>query len=1787
MIMNTMTMDQEPGQLLAQGVEEDVKNGNLEEALIASPPTHSQWEREEKENSSMDGVTRGEASQISREEEAQKREQYWSRVLTGDPETVPAEVRTRAGADRLDEPEEERNYDLMTSLNRSWVVDHLGVGKEETLTHWGSLRADLARKLDVADDEHEVFTALSQEQADRPLRELARQTYAQAYEQALLGKKETPITADGMGEELSQGIRSIAAQATREGAAHRERLLPLSRRLASGMDAILAAERNPGMGIFPNWRVAAATPDLLMACNELADMEDQERARVYHIAAEMASHRYPKDKGTVSTAFRAIGRGIEDMKNGIFQAEGNFAAMLLSNAGWALREKKDGIWTRASAALDRRLRVSEEVRKLAQQEIQPLELEKDASAAERYLVDAAGAVPAAVAANCGGGGFAALTLSGVGQAVAEARQRAPEGSLHLQMAAGLIGGALQAGIYVGMSRVGGRLLEQNIARFARAKGMKGYSLASLKGLKDLSIENAKLLLAGKAAESASLGLQELAARLEDKSSHINWKEYGKNLMDLDANLRQSAMNLPLILIGSGRAALRHFRSSKQVLGDGSRLLDWGIEERVKDAIMAEPNLFRKGEMLREALSGSRRWSGVNFIEEAWKSLRLLNDEHGEPFKDAASVRDFLSLPPAGERVSRMEVKELSLPAPEPLAEQPQSRSQTLSSSKKQLPLALRMWDEWYQKANAPLLSSQKVSPTIPDGKRMLRSYQELSTQKLPAVAAERKAAPLFSPYETPARQELLQECVDWAQRFSYRFLTNTCTVDVLSRQRGSEATMRQDAEGLRQSLLGEVGKSVLRSVMGIPRSEATGSIADFMSGHYNKLLGQEMGNEWLKKVPDSSITHMRELAFLGREGLNKQDLPEYREVLDQVVGLSHCSEMLYRLLPQTEEFQAALGQGMTHLQAYAYMLEKHLGYDPRLVKDYPQIEPLSPVSEKEATRNQEIFERYRKLTGHGLEKVQGEDGGEYWHVLLPDGRYTHWHRDPSDAIRELISQAALVFMPYAEGQPVYGKSTGNSDSRTTFSGFEQLNSVALEDLHSFWKSNAGRAQLGLDLQRMRQIMRGLYRGDGVTPLIYDTPQKGSHYTVDLFSVASPMAMLQAHFLVYWRRMLNSGWVSVEDAGNYLLKQGYLTKEQLDQIIEIGAQKPAPSGPNIPLNTPPPPRDIYGMQMAMADQMGRFFADCCLSDMQRSPLPQSVKAWFALAPFYTPDEATRKHYVKNPTVLSGDETRGLRRWGNHHTALKFQSFADHLEQMRNRLPGADDAFFQEHWKMALGDDSRQNQEQAWCYHQAGREVLHSVSQSHWNMMRSPGRAWELMTEEERQDLRNNVESICRQEAPPQYWEDEARGEAGDVVESAIRNLDEVLKDYPELHQYSLDHENRLWRLTLEKELPKIRFSEPAPWPEPEPSELGGYRVERLNEMPSFLEEDSRVLPALALLDAMRSYVTDIPYPTWGGIVWKGRVYGGLHGLKPPTIDRLWETHEPMKGVLDLLGLYKALGKPIQNCGVEVPGLSLSDLNHRILDNITIYRDIEDPLRSFRLMPGDLESAQPAARHPYLIHSIAGSFLRVRRMVRDESDLREIYRPLKGFRRTKGYNLAPEHEHYCSRINIENVLSKLITFDRSALVEHEQPKSMEPMDELMMRLFEDTGFSLSLERIMPENLTPGQMQALKLARAMLLATYGVNTEESYKPLGEFCRELRESPKKKELLIDTLSHSREGYHGRMKEYEEERELQPPPEPLTPEQLKSRRGRKPSKDFPSWKATYGLNYRRKQKEKKKSGWR
>ncbi len=1690
------------------------------------------------------------------------RQQYWRSVLTGSPETVPDAVRGRAGLGDAALSDEQEEYRLLSAINRSWAVDHLGLSREEVRSGWARLRSNLARRFKVADDEQELFAALSLEAQDAPRRERVTSLYEAHCRAALLGR-EAPAMEPQTGDEQLPFLEGLALEAQRKGRELRRRHLPLAREVAEGLDVFAGMEEDS----FSAPRVFSGMPGFARAVDALAEMDEGTRQLVYAIAQEEYRRAHPqKAESFYRTLRRSVARGATGLGIGMGQAVANMAVATMNSAGSALGQEWGRPLREGAQALDRRARMVEELRGLLYEEVHPIRLREDAGLAGRLAVDAAGTVPAAIVACCGGAGFASLGFSAMGEAVAAARQRAPEGSQALQYLAGMVGGAVQAGIYAGMSRVGGQLLSNSISRFARSrgKGACGYSLASLGVLGAMVAEEGKLLLAGKAAHAAGLASQELAARVEQTASNINWKEYGDNAQDIELILREAAMALPFLLIASGRVALRHFRSRDAVLGDGHALQKWGIDEATRDTIMKEPDINRAGELLRDALRGSRRWSfPALYLPEAMQALRLLNSDYFYGFKDPKVVADFLRLPAESSLVPRPPFARLSADNPEHvklLQERHLSGEKVDKVNRRRLALALQLWDEWAQKAH--------LVPMPPGAGELMRQRAQARRSGMPDYGlastpgrenALREPIPtelrrriygietdlpgnLYLNYARPGsyyhghaeefRMPMLRDRIAEIHNLCYRALLISFPLDTLSHSTRDINQLRQAAELGRASLLEAVGRSVLRRATGVSEPEALDELDGSVTRYFMRRRYAPYAPGWMSRVPTEYTGKLAEYAR-ATHGQELEDAPdELKAAFGISLGLRACSRALFELLPGNPDFQTALARGLTPAAAYLHLLSRELGIelaDAAGVKE--MLEPFGRQAsdmENYTRRNEAAFEHYRRFTGCNLESSgKTEDGTLLWRVRRPNGRYTRWHAQKSDAINDMVANSSFTFMPFSadltggfgELKPEgYDLNLAHKASAWQFTGYDNLCRFALRDLASAWVESAPFTLPGMSLAPQRTfISLGGRKPEHGARLSEGEGEKPTEMWVDTYSVSSPLRLAQARFHTYWWRQLNSGLLSAERAGEELVRLRVISPEEWARVQRIAEPLSMPRGRNIPLRLTPPP-DILGRNRALTAHLTDFSLRYLTANLDEMPLPPSVIEWFRLAPLCPllpgrlPGNARR--------LRMKEENELYTCYHNRLAARELRAAAPGIEAMRLAVQHGEmeDSPLVEHFRRAVGLNRSLNMEQGWCARICGPDALMAASPAFLHLMERPVEGWQAMDELARDSLRRHISAVCRDVPTDEAMEAEGRGETPDYVELALQNLQDVLHDYPHLHDYNVipptaaDAENP--QLTAEQIMigdPGIPLREEAsarsgyPLPdeyrmafapaetEIEPIYTGGSLKHATMSPARYyltgeIRNDSRVLPAVCLLRQLRSYLSELPYVRREGIQWKGELYGGHRGKRPPGLDDSWMPETPLRGLLPLLHRLDEIRTSTGSCyrayGVELPGLG-EEVNLQPFSNITLYRHLGNPSKLCRLMPGDSTEQLPAARAPYVVQSIAGISMDGKRTVSGEvaPQVQNTIKPLEIFYpQATRMGLAATRERNC-RAHMERALNVLL---ETRVMPPGAPIHLDGYDKLcamVIRLVEDSGFSRSLHGLSPQDLTSGQVYTLRLAGAMV--------------------------------------------------------------------------------------------------------
>lgn len=1642
--------------------------------------------------------------------------QYWNLLLTGDLSTVPEEVRHKAGADDKTLPSDERDYRLAGSINRSWVVDHRNKNREEVSAAWPDLRREMAEELGVADTENEVYAGLSLRHSEEPLREQVRRLFRSNYEAALKG--ETPELPEEEEERRVCETAQVHAQQTRED------YLPIAESVSEGWSAIKAMESN--VSSLPDFITGA--PGLWQAVHTLAEMEPDERHKVYAVARSLQSAEklQPQAESLGQAMLHGIRRGSDDVRHYMLQGVGHIAAAGTQLLAEAFDRPE---LRRAAEFTDKRLQVLHELRRVAQDEIFPITLEGESSFMEKLAVDVAEAVPGVVLSFAGGAGFGCLALCSTGAAVAEARKRSPETDHNLQTVAGLTAAALQTGICMGMNRIGGDALNRTINHFAKARhaGFKGYSLAALKSLGSLSREAVADLLGGKISNFAEQGLQELASRVDGVASNIDWKELGSSELAVDTLLREAAMNLPYYLIGSGRAALHHFRAPQALLENTAVLEKWGIDEAARRHIMEQPDIHARSQALTQALCTSRRWGGAGMLAEALRALRLLNTETHRVFNDEQDVRSFLNLPADSAARKAPDPPERDLSTPEALREVNllmNGRNTELPNAQQLVPL-IRLWDEWNYKAQG-----EKIRQPENFQERVNR-YLEFNKDKRQALPREYRVDGFYTPYRAELVRHVVNDQMQEITNLSYQYLMNTESLDSLRHSYKTEKIARARTESKRQELVGHFCAALESAVRTGDAETALKSFSSFLEKKYTERRRLSAhAPTWMRKAQIRDFENGYETA---RRKILKYDRKKPRELWETyriMLGLRTCAEVLLDVIPHSADFQELLNLGYSPEDSFTHLLRREM--QGNYAEEIWNPQKLGATQRNDVDNmqrlagNKNAVGRYMLLSGHRMESSPDGSGKTLWRMTRPDGTKTPWFPSQTMVANSLAGNARTLFLPTGRGLLLdnirnsyrytpQGKGSFHAvfmypPQPRKFTGFDLLASTASRDLCSLWLGDSTLYPVGLEFAaNMKKWNK--FRGAAMQHSMKAIPGGNDGYLVKLRRTETPLSLARTRFRIYWLRQLSSGWVEPEQVARVLVDSGTMSPDTLEEVMTLGRDKKILLNKKKPevrrkLLREYPDGIIPGNKDKVRSELANRMADLnvlhMLANLPSAKLPDSVREWFYNCAFSgkAPEsQSFERGHVRRINRASADEVKRMIPQVVHFRKLGQKSELDAM--MRD----------------AYEPNEARRYEQGWCFSVGGESAFRSAGQSHWNLLDDPARGWKLLTQEESGALNEQIRDVCQGRDP----------------EAALQELSEVLREYPGLRAYASDARlgGQVKRLNLAP-IPSVNIAEPV-YTLTESAEIfrpvvvkKGFTVEEQAGLPPEWQADSRVLPALQLLTELRRSITQAPYADEQGIWWKHERYGGMDGKRPDGIDERWE---PETGLAAFMEFYKrtaamqdadGANEPLKVCGVSLGGIRPGDIDSSTLDNVTVYRSSRMPEHQVRLMPGEPNASNPYQRKPYVVHTADGIPLFANNMARYEPKIMQTFKPLNTFKSDveRAYDFAANHrwrkghmEHYLTDL-LENRTRTTESWERS-------DESRINNLELFMQMFQDSRLSYYLVKQNPATLTRGEALAAELGRLMLLAEFGTNRELHVQELVNFCSKLRTSQLDKELLQTTL--------------------------------------------------------------------
>ncbi len=1679
--------------------------------------------------------------------------QYWDKVLTGKLENIPDPIRQAAsgGQDKARSPEE-NDEQLLRTINQSWAADHLGKSRHEVKEKWEEIREALSDDRMISSEEEELFYSLSDEQEKTKYQDISYDLYDKGYEQGLTS--DTPQAWNAYLSKEKEDIDSAkhavvdsyAQAAFQKGAEAREKLLPIARTLSEGIEMMVSSEHR----IFSPEQIVDSAASAQKAASQLRRLSKEERDMVYHLCLlERQKFQKGEAKQDVATQlWRSAKRGGQNVGFNLGLGAMHLGSAAMDSAGKLLDENFGTELQSSAENIDLRARVAHEIRNLAQQQVAPLYIPEDTPLAEQFLIDMSGVVPSAAMGFGGALAWGTLIGSGVGASVSEARERNVEGDIALQNAAGLIAAGIQESIAFGFTRVGGRVFEKSLSQFmkAKGKGARAYSLAALRSSGIASAETLKMALEQKAGNLSDLGLHELAAQIDKTNSNIDWKSYGENLGDIEINMREAAMNLPYLLIGAGRAQLQHFENAHALKNNPALLESWGIPDEGIERIMNEEKLPRANEILREALLDGSRWGGAEFAKKAKQSLQLLNEDYFKDFNDDEIVADFLELPSSVKNIPKSIPTGVISDDP-PDIDALQLKHGPIKGSNLRLGKALQYWDYMWERANLDrhLPESMKNSSAAARTAYIHRVLRERHNKRLTNYRQGIPTVPLrlyrgfFNPTAERERRLLLSDYVAELRDTSYQFMLNINPVDYLMRDAQSLKTMVKKREKVRRRHIMRVAAEVLHRALGRSKADSVESIRWQFNEFYRHYRTYSIMGRWAKEVDVFRFKSLEKYAHYSPEQIEEINLPdEFFQAAHTLFGMERSVDAFYELIPQMDDFQRLIAIGKTPAQAYSDILCRELEIDPAEFREYPlqlinqdaKKADLSKIKEK----NSQTLAQYQKITGAELEQAEGAEGGTFWRTRLPDKSYTRWHSNKQQAEMDLVMSTFSLFRPL--GENIHEHFVHNEDFNlenylldepNQYSAFDVISAQAFTDIYSQHVMAVATGLPGLEYKRIKQRVgkNHAHKLLEFTP-IDDSLTYMRKFSMDELATSSPYSLLRARSYAYWKSQLNINVNDIHEMANELVALQVITPAQR-QTIFLDPDSVLHDLPERRLNETQKilapdhkdfPRLKKRQQEDVALALTNLSMDYLIATADEQPLPNSFKTWLRLSALCPKEEAAE---VPKKVVL-GKNRFNLLRWTNRQIAMRLQQRGDAYEDIRARRESVEQSYLMPQLLASLGLSKSDNYERSWSHYFGGEHVIKAQDEKLWSLLVMPRKVWDRTWPSTKDWIYENIsENYGTQD------ERESLYRSREHFDAALYMLDDVLRDYPELHRVNLlpEGENRLISLDLEdmsqtsELLAEAQFN-PIPWSIPNDVNEG-YQFGGSVTLPDYLRQDERVMPSLRLLNDLRLFNSRRAILDEKGIWWDGTHYGVDHDLLPGLGDQ-WSAERPLASMLPIMDEIQQRiateggGKVLKFMDIDFKPineqLDLSSLRHAV-----VYRDEYFPSHTIRLMPGNVMSDSPTLRAPFFCEVRSGVYFHQKRHIPDPAreDTEPVYTNLNFY---FPYQIRDHNERRhqstsqaTSRYLLERVMDGLDNSDFAERLE----QSEADVENMLVELYEDSGLSYDLTTKSLDDLTPAQLTILRICYGMVQLAYGTKKQAAYKDLISFTRKIRKKPQGIERL------------------------------------------------------------------------
>lgn len=1667
-----------------------------------------------------------EAGHESRDTEGEQRraamEAYWKTALTGNPDTIPDSFRARAASADITSTAEESEYDLLSAVNRSWYADHSEMSREKIAAEWPRIRAELTEKYGMEDNERELFTALSVAPEEEARRDAAKKAYETAYRASLLGEereKRAPWT------EEKNPWRSLEEQAREEAAKLRRELLPDAKTLNALFATYDAMEKGmPWEALAPLWEA----PEMAELCRRMVQMEPEKRQALYDITLkeqERAGGKPGQPENLYIAFRRSLGRGVMNLDMGVAQLAGNLtaaAANLAARTGLAEGGRE------VARTTDAYMQLMEELRSVAQERRNPIHTEGE-SLARKLFLDVAEATPAAIVSMTGAGGLALASASGVGSSLAEVRQRASEGDISLQTAAGVVGFGAQIAVSEMFARGGGRAFEAAMGRFVRERlaGATGsFTLKALGAGGRMGKETFRNLFDNRTGRGVELLMQEGAAQMEGVASNIDWKEYGQEYWNVELNVRDAFRSLPYILIGAGRASLHHFRDPHALVADGTALREWGVPEETQRRLMTETDPRKQNRLLYDALHNGTRWGGVGFLQDAALSLRLLHTDTFQPFHEKDVVRDFLQLPGETEveRARRLTLGDPRDPAYMKKLAEKHAAGQEIKDPKKAMPFLL-MTEAWTQRA-------------FPEDMQGYLRPEDLAPPELVKIGD-------YSPETEKARAAALNKTVRYLDALTYRLLLDSTSFGSLTLSGRKPQEVGAEMDALRHKLFGKVAESVVARAGGAPPSEAAGIFGQFLTDYYADMRYSDTADSWIRFAPRRYLAQYHTRALTAR-GLNQgfkvvpSRYPELVKSYRVPQGLYFCMESLVNLIGHQEDFRTSLARGMTPQEAYVHLLHRELG--ERLQnEDWVPRNMAEDATDRTALHeeNRQMTELYSRITGNELESREGDDGRTYWRIRKPDRHYTRWHDSEAACINDLAADCRVRFLTLGGNLPDTVFAAHDTEGRYdaarigqkadyAYSYFDRLSARATGDMIRFWQEDAAMAVPGAVVEPYNGYISR--NADTSQPLLKENSAFPGSWVIDTSGVRTPYGLMHGRFQAYWLNQLNSGWLKAADATDFLTRRGAIDETEREKILKRGRSLINGQRSHYSMEEflegskralPTAYRDTAGMNGLLSQHLADYTASYFMGHLNEIPMPQSAREWFALSSFRFRFPLFKENNDRLQKGRNGTEQ--VERWTHQYSAQRMAEEMRKVERYREHdkqgQPLQDDPLFPL-LREAIVPAPHRSAEQGWMYSLGGAHALLRVQPEAWNLLQEPVKGWSLLDPA----AQEKVHRALGGKPTPE-------GETP-AMPKALEELDAALKTYPDLHRFAPmpGEESRLVEMTIPRKSTAgyERFDSIYDHPTHEGDRIihGGFRLQEPRELPAFLRDNGTAASALRTLDTLRRSALDSPYADAQGVWWRGELYGGKNGRKIAGMDDSWYATEPLANIRRLFREMPEDGSPVMTFGDDISFGRRDSLPDEAFLGTTVYRSPDFPLSQIRLMPGERESVFRFTRHPYVTHSFIAAPMQHGRLTANKDSHAYYFYPLEDFDGDVTRELIGHMAGWWGKMTVKNSLEMLM--DRTESPEQLRLSRHEDISnrELLMQLSEDCRFSASLEGRAPHELTPEEALAATWLHALAEFDTGTNLDKASADLLRIHRYFKEHPERLEAVEAMLKDHRVWY-------------------------------------------------------------